>query len=113
MDFADYQRRAGETAIYPHAGEQHIDGMAYVTLGLAGEAGEVANKVKKIIRDCGGVVEPARLIAVAEELGDVLWYVARLATEMGADLGEIAALNAAKLEGRALRGTLQGDGDQR
>ncbi|AWY07543.1 nucleotide pyrophosphohydrolase [Streptomyces phage LazerLemon] len=113
MDFAQYQQAAGETAVYPHAGEQHIDGLAYVALGLVGEAGEIANKVKKIIRDCGGVVEPERLTAIAEEAGDVLWYLARLCTEMGVDLGQVAALNAAKLESRALRGTLQGDGDNR
>lgn len=113
MDFARYQQQAAETAIYPGAGEQRIEGIAYVTLGLTGEAGEIANKVKKIIRDQAGVIEPSKMIAVAEELGDVLWYVARLATELGADLGEIAALNAAKLESRALRGKLQGSGDQR
>lgn len=113
MDFTDYQRRTRETAIYPHAGEQHMDGVAYLTLGLTGEAGEVANKVKKIIRDAGGVVEPNRAIAVAEELGDVLWYAARLASELGADLGEIAALNLAKLESRHARHVISGEGDQR
>lgn len=113
MDFRQYQNVAGETAIYPHAGEQHIDGLTYVTLGMVGEAGEIANKVKKIIRDAGGVVTPERLIPVAEEVGDVLWYLARLCSEMGVDLGEVAALNAAKLESRALRGVLGGDGDKR
>ena len=113
VDFPEYQRRAAETAIYPRAGEQHIDGLSYVTLGLVGEAGEIANKVKKILRDSGGIVEPARLTAVAEEAGDVLWYLARLCTEMGVDLGQVAALNLAKLEGRALRGVIGGEGDQR
>jgi len=113
MDFAQYQQAAGETAIYPRAGEQHIDGLTYVALGLVGEAGEIANKIKKIIRDAGGVVEPERLTAVAEEVGDVLWYAARLCTEMGVDLGQVAALNAAKLESRALRGVIGGDGDRR
>ena len=113
MDFPQYQQQAGETAIYPHAGEQHIEGLTYLTLGLVGEAGEIANKVKKIIRDCGGVVEPERLTAIAEEAGDVLWYLSRLCTEMGVDLGQVAALNLAKLESRAARGVLGGNGDHR
>lgn len=113
MDFADYQRRAAETAIYPRAGEQHMDGLTYVTLGLVGEAGEIANKVKKVLRDCGGLIPPQKLMEILEEGGDVLWYLARLCSEAGVDLGEVAALNISKLEGRALRGTLRGDGDQR
>lgn len=113
MDFAEYQIRAAETAVYPLAGQQRVEGLSYVTLGLTGEAGEIANKVKKIIRDQAGVIEPSVLIGVAEELGDVLWYVAQMATELGVDLGEIAALNAAKLESRALRGVLRGNGDNR
>jgi NTP pyrophosphatase (non-canonical NTP hydrolase) len=111
MDFAHYQQQARETAVYP--GQGTSAGLAYVALGLAGEGGEVANKVKKVLRDAGGAMEPARAAQIAEELGDVLWYVAQAATELGADLGEIAALNAAKLESRALRGVLQGDGDHR
>lgn len=111
MDFADYQQRARETAVYP--GQGNSNGLAYAALGLTGEAGEVANKVKKVLRDCGGTLTAERGAAIAEELGDVLWYVAALADELGADLGQIAALNAAKLESRALRGTLQGDGDNR
>jgi NTP pyrophosphatase (non-canonical NTP hydrolase) len=113
MDFTEYQRRTRETAIYPHAGEQHIDGLLYLTLGLCGEGGEVANKIKKVVRDSGGVVEPERLIAIAEECGDVLWYLARLCAEMGVDLGEVAALNIAKLESRHARHVIGGEGDQR
>lgn len=111
MDFADYQRQARETAVYPGQGQGA--GLAYVALGLAGEAGEVANKIKKILRDKGGVLNVHDAAAITEEAGDVLWYLAALADELGADLGQIAALNASKLESRALRGTLQGDGDQR
>jgi|SRR3954451_15768596 NTP pyrophosphatase (non-canonical NTP hydrolase) len=111
MDFAQYQNVAGETAIYPGQGE--LGGLVYVALGLTGEAGEVANKIKKILRDSGGVLTPEKAAQIAEELGDVLWYAAQLATELGADLGQVAALNAAKLEGRALRGVLRGEGDQR
>lgn len=111
MDFAHYQQQAKETAVYPGAGT--TPGLAYVTLGLTGEAGEVANKVKKIMRDHYGELTGPRAAAIAEELGDVLWYVAMAATELGADLGEIAALNAAKLESRALRGQIRGEGDSR
>ena len=75
------------TATYPGAG----DNLVYPTLGLAGEAGEVAEKVKKMLRDDGGVMTGERLEALAGELGDVLWYVAQVATEAGLDLDEIAA----------------------
>lgn len=112
MDFADYQQRAGETAIYP--GHGNLQGLAYVTLGLTGEAGEVANKVKKLIRDhYGKTMTDEQRTMLSGELGDVLWYLAQACAELGVDLGEIAAMNLAKLESRALRGTLQGDGDQR
>ncbi len=111
MDFPQYQQQAAETAVYPGAGQPM--GLLYTALGLSGEAGEVSNKVKKIIRDQYGVVSAEKRAAIAEELGDVLWYVAMVATEVGADLGEIAALNLAKLESRAMRGRIQGEGDQR
>jgi len=111
VDFPQYQQGARETAVYPGQGREQ--GLAYVALGLAGEAGEVANKIKKVIRDHSGVLNPQRAAAIAEELGDVLWYVAMLADELGADLGQVAALNLAKLESRALRGQIQGDGDNR
>lgn len=111
MDFPEYQRQARETAIYPGKGQ--AAGLAYVALGLVGEAGEVANKVKKILRDKGGVLNANDAAALAEEAGDVLWYLAAFCDELAADLGQIAALNAAKLESRALRGRLQGDGDNR
>jgi len=97
------------TAVYPNAG----DNLVYPTLGLAGEAGEVAEKVKKLIRDDAGVLSDERRAAIAKELGDVLWYVAQVATEAGLDLDEIAAANLEKLLSRAQRGVLQGSGDDR
>ena len=111
MDFPQYQVTAAETAIYP--GQGSTAGLAYVALGLVGEAGEVANKVKKVLRDRNGELTPSAAVNIAEELGDVLWYLAQICTELGADLGGVAALNAAKLESRALRGVLGGSGDQR
>lgn len=101
----DYQRLANRTAIYP--GRLTDWGLGYVALGLTGEAGEFANKVKKIIRD-GGDVD-----GLGAELGDVLWYVAVGATELGYTLEDIAGGNLAKLASRAQRGTLGGNGDHR
>jgi NTP pyrophosphatase (non-canonical NTP hydrolase) len=109
MLLSDYQSLSRRTATYPGAGENIV----YPTLGLAGEAGEVAEKVKKLLRDDGGVMTDERLQALAGELGDVLWYVAQLATEAGLDLDEIAEDNLAKLLSRRDRGVLQGSGDAR
>ena len=109
MELADYQQRSRATAIYPDAGAN----LAYPALGLCGEAGEVAEKVKKAIRDDGGVLTAERRAALAGELGDVLWYVAQLATEAGLDLDEVAAGNLAKLRSRQARAALQGSGDDR
>jgi NTP pyrophosphatase (non-canonical NTP hydrolase) len=109
VELSDYQTRSRVTAVYPNAG----DNIVYPTLGLAGEAGEVAEKVKKMIRDDEGVLGDERRAAIAKELGDVLWYAAQVATEAGLDLGEIAEANLAKLLSRQERGVLQGSGDDR
>ena len=109
MTFADYQQRSRATAVYPGAG----DNLLYPTLGLCGEAGEVAEKVKKMVRDDAGVLTPERREALAKELGDVLWYVAQVATEADLDLEVIAAANLEKLLSRQERGVLQGSGDER
>ncbi|MDQ3769306.1 MAG: nucleoside triphosphate pyrophosphohydrolase family protein [Actinomycetota bacterium] len=109
MRLSDYQERSRVTAVYPDAGAN----LLYPTLGLCGEAGEVAEKVKKMVRDDGGVLSQERRGALAGELGDVLWYVAQLATEAGLDLGAIAQDNLDKLRSREQRGALQGSGDER
>jgi NTP pyrophosphatase (non-canonical NTP hydrolase) len=109
VELSDYQDRSRATAVYPAAG----DNLTYPALGLCGEAGECAEKVKKAIRDDGGVLSEERRAALAAELGDVLWYVAQLATEAGLDLDEIADDNLAKLLSRRDRGVLQGSGDAR
>jgi len=109
LELADYQERSRVTAVYPDAGAN----LLYPTLGLCGEAGEVAEKVKKMIRDDGGVLSDQRRDALAAELGDVLWYVAQLATEARLDLDAIAADNLAKLLSRRERGALSGSGDER
>lgn len=109
LTFNEYQQRTGDTARYPDAGQNPI----YPTLGLAGEAGEVAEKVKKVLRDQAGQFDADAVAAIKKELGDVLWYVARLAAELDLDLGDIAAANLAKLASRQERGVLHGSGDER
>ena len=109
MLISEYQELSRRTATYPGAG----DNIVYPTLGLAGEAGEVAEKVKKLLRDDDGVLSDERREALAGELGDVLWYVAQVATEAGLDLEEIAQGNLDKLLSRHRRGVLSGSGDSR
>jgi NTP pyrophosphatase (non-canonical NTP hydrolase) len=108
MELSEYQTRSRRTAQYPREAW-----LAYPALGLAGEAGEVAEHVKKAIRDDGGVIGEERRAAMRKELGDVLWYVAQLATELDLDLDEIAAQNLEKLLSRQRRGVLSGSGDDR
>jgi NTP pyrophosphatase (non-canonical NTP hydrolase) len=108
MRFDDYQKAARRTAIYA---DRHR--VIYPALGLASEAGEVAGKIKKVLRDQDGDFEKAPLEAIKDELGDVLWYVAVLAADLGLALEEIAADNVAKLEARMERGTIGGAGDRR
>lgn len=107
----EYQRKAMNTAIYPDPGLPV--GLYYTALGLAGEAGEVANKVKKVIRDNGGVLDGQRRLAISREVGGVLWYCAALANELGYTLGDIAADNLDVLASRAERGVISGSGDNR
>jgi len=106
MNFSEYQKKANATAIYDSKFS-----ILYPTLGLAGEAGEVAEKVKKIIRDNKSIIDEKE--SVAKELGDVLWYVAAVARDIGYSLEVIAEMNIEKLESRRERGVLQGNGDNR
>jgi NTP pyrophosphatase (non-canonical NTP hydrolase) len=108
MGFDDYQKAARRTAIYDQR-----DRVIYPALGLASEAGEVAGKVKKVLRDQEGDFERAPLEAIKGELGDLLWYVAVLAADLGLSLEEIAAENLAKLDARMAHGTIGGAGDER
>ncbi|MFN8131566.1 MAG: nucleoside triphosphate pyrophosphohydrolase family protein [Solirubrobacteraceae bacterium] len=109
MKLSEYQSASRATAIYPDAGSN----LTYPALGLCGEAGECAEKVKKAMRDDGGVLTEERREALAGELGDVLWYVAQLATEAGLELEDVAAANLEKLRSRAERRVLSGSGDAR
>jgi len=107
MNFNEYQEMAKTTAIYD---KKHA--VLYPALGLAGEAGEVANKVKKLIRD-GYEKNKDYREAVASEIGDVLWYCAVLANDIGCDLQSIADNNLIKLKDRQARGVIGGSGDKR
>jgi len=109
VSFDIYQALALETAQYPNVGEN----IEYPTLGLCGEAGELANKVKKIQRDCDGIFAVNMKIALIKELGDVLWYCAAIAHEIGIDLATVAAANIASLSDRKERDVIKGDGDDR
>ena len=109
MNFSDYQTKSRKTAKYPAIGHPVI----YPTLGLTNEAGEVAGKVKKIFRDKEGVIGEAERQALKGELGDVLWYLAQVCTELDLTLDEVAEANIEKLYSRLERGKIGGDGDNR
>lgn len=110
MSLDTYQAMSQETAIYPKG---NFIGHMYTALGLTGEAGEVADKIKKIIRDKNGAFTPEDVTEIKKELGDVLWYVAALSTEFGLSLGDIADANISKLQSRKARGKISGSGDDR
>ena len=101
----EYQRKAKETAIFPAD-----KALEYLSLGLVGEAGEVANKVKKLIRDKKILLDTT---VISSEIGDVLWYCAMLADYLDVNLGKIMDDNLDKLKSRKQRGTLGGTGDNR
>ena len=103
MEMSEYQRTAADTAIYK---AEHA--VIYPALGLAAEAGEVANKVKKILRD--GKFDRE---GIADEVGDCLWYIAALCRDLNIDMAEVAMGNINKLQDRKRRGKLNGEGDKR
>lgn len=106
MTLNDYQRLALETAIYPAP-------IVYPALGMCGEAGEVAGKVKKVLRDNNSEFTDEKKHEMAKEIGDVMWYCATLSNDLGYTLEEIAEMNYQKLHSRQLRGKLGGSGDNR
>ena len=109
MELNHYQRESRKTALYPNVGCNAI----YPTLGLVGEAGEVADKIKKILRDHKGLFDEKSKEAIKLELGDVLWYISQLSSELGYELEEVASSNLQKLKSRKARGRIQGSGDNR
>jgi NTP pyrophosphatase (non-canonical NTP hydrolase) len=109
MNFSEYQKKSRKTAIYPDKGKNFV----YPVLGLAGETGEVVEKVKKILRDKKGIVEKEDREEIKKELGDVLWYLAQICTELKLSLEDVAKTNLLKLKSRKERNKLRGSGDQR
>lgn len=108
MELDNYQSAALETAIYPNDGT-----VSYLALAISGEAGELADKVKKVLRDKNGNFSEPDKRALALELGDVMWYAANLAYILGYKLSDIAQMNIEKIAGRVKRGTIHGAGDNR
>jgi len=109
MNFKEYQKQSRKTAAYPNVGSNYI----YPTIGLAGESGEVSEKIKKVIRDQEGAIDENARKEIEKELGDVLWYVSQLASELGISLDDVAEKNIEKLYSRLDRGVLKGSGDNR
>jgi len=109
MDFDNYQIEARKTAIYPNKNKNFI----YPTLGLVGESGEVAEKIKKILRDKNGTLDYESKLALKKELGDVLWYLSNLCNELDFSLSDVAKENLEKLNLRLSRGKISGSGDDR
>lgn len=126
MEFDEYQDAAKNTAIYPN--KNTVSGLMYTALGLTGEAGEIANKIKKIYRDelyyviatadspsshTAYAYKPDVVDTIQKEIGDVLWYCAQICTELGINLGDAASSNLMKLKDRQERGVIGGNGDNR
>ena len=109
LDFDKYQRLASETAEYPNMGDNYV----YPALGVAGEAGEVAEKVKKQLRNHNGEITDEFREKISKELGDVLWYIAAMCTELNLSMNRVAKDNLLKLRSRAERGVIKSEGDER
>jgi len=113
MTFDEYQKLSRETAIYPRDDKNFNYPITYPALGLVSEAGEVAGKIKKIYRDNEGKFEDKHREEIKKELGDVLWYVAQLSSEMGLSMKDVALANLDKLRSRMERNQIKGSGDNR
>ncbi len=109
MTFNDYQEETNKTAIYPDKGNNVI----YPILGLAGETGEVADKVKKIWRDKNNIISEEDKLEIKKEMGDILWYLSQLATELQIDFDDVASTNVLKIKSRLERNQINGAGDNR
>ncbi|KKR44899.1 MAG: hypothetical protein UT90_C0005G0017 [Parcubacteria group bacterium GW2011_GWA1_40_21] len=109
MTFEEYQKESRKTALYPNKDNNFI----YPVLGLCGESGEIAEKIKKVIRDEAGVVSEQKKEEIKKELGDVLWYISQIATELGLSLDAVVKLNIEKLRSRLERNKIFGSGDNR
>ena len=109
MTFDEYQEQSKGTAQY----SDFVPPWVYLAMGLAGESGEVVDKLKKVARNTNGVFSDEAKLELQKELGDVLWYVSQLCEELGLSLDEVARMNRAKLEDRKTRGVIKSRGDNR
>ncbi len=109
MNFREYQKKSRETAVYQNLGKNYI----YPLLGLAGETGEVVEKFKKLLRNNDGVIDKEFIESIKKELGDVLWYISQLSTELDIELDDIAETNIKKLKSRMERNVIKSSGDDR
>lgn len=113
MDLDNYQKQAAEFDFFEATLDLKSPGFMEKILGLVGEAGEAADKVKKIIRDKDGAVSENDKVAIVKELGDTLWYIASVSRYLNTPLSEVAKGNIAKLSDRKNRDKLHGEGDER
>lgn len=111
MDFDEYEKLARRTATF--TGKQKEYQLLYLTLGVAGEAGEIAEKIKKALRNDEGIVSDEKKEELKHEIGDVLWYLSQLSRTLGFNFSEAAEANITKLESRAKRGVIKSFGDNR
>lgn len=111
MNLDEYQKQASQTSTYGGKDQAYV--LMYLSMGLAGETGEVIEKLKKIVRNDGGVVSESKRDDLAKELGDVLWYLSQLAETLGLSLSGVAEKNIEKLSDRAMRGVIKSEGDDR
>lgn len=108
-DFDKYQKFTNSTAVYPKIGQKFV----YPLIGLQGEVGEVSEKIKKIFRDDKGKISKEKKMEIAKELGDVVWYISQISTELGLKLSHIVQANIEKLSSRKERNVIHGSGDNR
>ena len=113
ITFDTYQEEVDKACFYPGANTGSLEAVIYGVVGLNGEAGEVSEKVKKIWRDNDGYFDIEHKAEIIRELGDVLFYLTRISTELGYSLERVAEINVKKFTSRKERGTLQGSGDNR
>lgn len=109
MTFKEFQDETQRTAVYPDKGNNFL----YPLIGIMGESGEIAEKIKKIWRDKGNIVNPEDKLEITKEIGDVLWYLSQLSSELGIDFNGVAELNIKKIQSRVERQKINGKGDNR
>ena len=111
MNFDEYQHIVSRTAVYGKETQEYK--LMYICMGLAGESGEVIEKLKKVVRNDDGVVTEEKRADLEKELGDVLWYLSELARALGLSLDAVAQGNITKLADREKRNVIKGEGDNR